>query len=93
MKYYKCKWNSPSKEDPFNLIFEVDDKSYEKRKIEIYKNGKYGYAYDNIEINGTRLGKVPLPSIDEIIADKEFEIKEIKNVEFEFLWKLMISDK
>ena len=91
MNYYKCKWLTATKEDPFRIIFEVGKDNFETRKIEFCFNGTYGYAYDRVEFNGTRLGIVPIPSLEEIKQNPEFQISEINKEEFEFIWGLLIS--
>lgn len=90
MKYFKAKWKDSGIDFPFRMIFELDQHSFETRKIEFFENGKYGYAYNDVEFNETMLGTVATPPIEEINKNPEFEVTEIQKEEFEFIWKLLI---
>ncbi|CAA0223641.1 DUF6881 domain-containing protein [Tenacibaculum maritimum] len=92
MNYYKAKWLTATKEDPFRMIFEIGSDRFETRKIEFFERGLYGYAYNELEFNGTGLGTVPVPPIKEINESPEFEVEEITKSEFEFLWTLLIKN-
>lgn len=58
----------------------------EKRKVEVWADGRIGYADSGCEHGGTRLGDGPLPSFDEIAADPEFEPHVISASEFQDCW-------
>jgi hypothetical protein len=73
---------------PVRIYSELDEERYEVRKIEIFKDGSIGYAYDDVEVGPTGLGEVPVPPLDEIAQDP-YEIffpKEITKDEFEKIW-------
>ncbi len=92
MKYYKAKWLTAKEEYPFRMVFEVGSDNFENRKIEFYESGKYGYSYADVEFNNTRLGVYPIPPIEEVNENPEFEMIEIKKNEFEFLWNLLVKN-
>lgn len=84
--YIYSKWiNNPS-DCPAEFYSELDSKRLETRKIEIFKNGKVGFASSNKATKGTRLGIEPVPSINEIRSQAEFEVKEISKAEFDAKW-------
>lgn len=87
MKYMMVKWLHDFEDEPVLLYSEMDEERNELRKIEIYENGKVGYADERIEVGDARLSKVPLPELKEIALDEEFIPSEIKMEEFEKMWK------
>ncbi|WP_430510826.1 DUF6881 domain-containing protein [Gottfriedia solisilvae] len=86
MNYIYVEWNHPFESEPFIIISEIDDKQYEIRKIEIFKNGSIGFADSNVEYLGTELSAEPFPSIDEIKSESEFIPKKISKEQFEEYW-------
>lgn len=58
----------------------------EVRKIEIYRDGKFGYASSEIEVGGTGLSIVPIPDISVIASDPQFKPRYIRKEEFERVW-------
>ena len=45
--------------EPTIIISEIDENRFETRKIEIFRDGKFGLAAPNLEYMNTRLGEVP----------------------------------
>lgn len=84
--YIKVEWIHEFPDEPVIIYSELDDYNNEIRKIEVYKDGKYGYANNVTEFGGTMLSKEPLPTIEEIDSDKQFRSKEITKNEFEDIW-------
>jgi hypothetical protein len=86
MRYIHVTWNHESLDDPIELYSELDDESWEVRKLEVFRNGRIGYAdaFDSTE--STRLGIEPVPRLDQIALDPEFHLKVIDRAEFERLW-------
>jgi hypothetical protein len=68
------------------LYSELDDERWERRKVEIYNDGKLAYADGKKQFGGARLGLAPVPSLEVIAADSAFEPQEISAVEFELVW-------
>ena len=86
MEYIYVVWIHDFIEEPIILISELDDNRYETRKIEIYKDGQVGFAYNDVEVLETGLGIEPVPSIDQIASESEFSLKEITKEDFEKFW-------
>jgi hypothetical protein len=88
MKYIKVKWVHFHPDEPTLLYSELDDARWEIRKVEIFPDGRIGYA-SSIEATSatkTRLSIEPLPPFDEIAADPQFQPVEITKDEFEAVW-------
>jgi hypothetical protein len=86
MNYIKVKWLHSSSEDPILLYSELDEERWEKRKVEVFKDGHCGYASADEAIGSTRLGEEPIPSLGEIASDSQFVPIEIAKEEFEEIW-------
>ena len=86
MRYLHVKYRHKRGEDPVHLYSELDDQRYECRKVEIYLDGRRGYADKTEEKNGTTLGVMPVPPLSEIADQEEFEAKEIPQEEFQRIW-------
>jgi hypothetical protein len=56
------------------------------RKVEVYADGHVGYAGPGEEHGSTWLGEKPVPPLDEIAADPQFEPRAIGRDEFEKVW-------
>jgi hypothetical protein len=68
------------------LWSELDADRNEVRKIEIWADGRVGYAYGGVEVGGSRLGESPVPQLDIIAGDPQFEPEAISQSDFEKLW-------
>jgi hypothetical protein len=86
MKYLYVKWVHKNPGDPVHIYSELDNERYEVRKVEIYSDGRRGFADKDEEKNGTVLGSMPVPPIAEIAQDKQYEPKEIPVEEFQRQW-------
>lgn len=87
MKWIKVLWKHDQLEDPVVLLSEIDEDHWELRKIEIYADGRLGYADANREVGGTRLGIEPVPPLQEIAANDAFELQMLTEDEFEQAWR------
>lgn len=85
--YIYSKWKNSPVGSPVEFYSELDPSRYETRKIEIFANGKLGFASSGNATEGTRLGITPVPPISEIRSQPEFEIKEISKIDFEKKWQ------
>jgi hypothetical protein len=79
-------WHHSSAKDPMELWSELDADRNEVRKIEIWADGRVGYAYGGVEVGGSRLGESPVPQLDIIAGDPQFEPEAISQSDFEKLW-------
>ena len=86
MKYIRVKWIHDHLDDPIWLFSEIDDDRWEVRKVEIFKDGRTGYASPDESVGGTFLGEAPIPPLDEIAADPQFVPRDISADEFERAW-------
>lgn len=55
------------------LYTELDDQRMEVRKMGVFSDGRMDYAARMEHTGNARLGKVPVPPLDEIAVDAEFE--------------------
>ena len=88
MEYIKVKWVHTHPDEPVLLYSEIDENGWETRKVEVYTDGRVGFA-DSSETTAstnTKLSLEPLPSIAEISSDPQFEPIEITKEEFEAVW-------
>jgi hypothetical protein len=69
----------------------LDDQRWEVRKVEVFREGRMGYADAEREFGGAGLGLVPMPLLAEIAADPQFEPVEITRLEFESVWSEAIA--
>jgi hypothetical protein len=86
MIYILVKWLHNLPDEPVLLYSELDNKRYEIRKVEIYRDGQIGYASNDEAFGSTRLGESPVPHINEIAKDKQFKPITITKEEFESIW-------
>ena len=86
MTYLLVKWKHEHPDEPVVLYSELDARRMERRKIDIFPDGRWGYADGQEEVGGTMLGEAPTPSVEQISADPQFEAEEIEEAEFEKLW-------
>ncbi|MDH0344191.1 MULTISPECIES: DUF6881 domain-containing protein [Chromobacterium] len=92
MKHLKTRWNHCHKEEPSIIYQEIDDSSYEIRKIEIMKDGQViGYASEAGEFGESILADQQIPTIAEINQEDEFIAEEITRIEFENAWNSAVS--
>jgi Domain of unknown function (DUF6881) len=89
--YFRCRWLHDSPDYPVELWSALDTQRYEVRKIAIWRDGRVGYATTTEEVGGTMLGTVPVPPLDEIAADPQFEPQAISQEAFEAEWRRRLS--
>jgi len=86
VQYIKVIWHHEDPETPVLLFSELDSERNENRKIEIYADGRRGFADLKEEFGGTFIGTAPVPPLKEIAADPQFVPSEINAEEFEREW-------
>ncbi|MCP4305661.1 MAG: hypothetical protein GY788_12430 [bacterium] len=87
MKYIKVKWIHEFENEPVLLFSEIDTERWEKRKVEVYANGHMDFADTKQETGKTFLGLEPLPSLEQIASDPQFQPVAISEAEFEDVWE------
>lgn len=86
--YFYAKWKNAPADSPVEFYSELDAARWETRKVEVFPDGRMGYASSAGSSNsGTRLAIVALPPISEIARQIEFESRAIAAEEFESIWK------
>jgi hypothetical protein len=86
MRYIKVEWLHNSPEDPIVIYSEIDGLCWDQRKVELFPNGRIGYADSNEEFNGTILGIEPWDDLEKMALDPEFKIDYISRADFELVW-------
>lgn len=92
MKYVKVDWLQMSPAYPITLYSELNDGSFEARKVEVYADGRIDYADHDGRTGQTKLGIAPIPALEEIATDPQFRPTAISAEEFEAVWQKAISN-
>jgi len=85
--YLYSKWKNGPLDSPVEFYSELDPARWETRKVEIFRDGRLGYASSTQSKFDTRLGIIPVPSLEEIASQIEFEVRPSEAGEFEAVWK------
>ena len=88
MNFIDVKWHHSNRSAPVRLVSELDAKRNETRKLEFFADGRVGYASERTSAHGTALGIEPVPPLEEINAQTEFEGTAINSTQFEQLWRI-----
>jgi len=72
-------------EEPISRYSELDDDSWEVRKIEVFRDGRVTYADGKGSTGATKLGSQPAANAD-AARDSELKATEIQRAEFEVVW-------
>jgi hypothetical protein len=86
MRYIRVHWHHSHSDEPVELLSELDDRDWETRKVEVFRDGRIGYASASESIGSTELGLAPVPSVEEIARDPQFLPEEISREEFDQVW-------
>lgn len=89
--YLKVEWHHDFPDEPIWLYSELDNERYERRKVEIFRDGRHTFAGTGESSGNTMLGEIPTPSLDELAETGEFTPTEISQEEFEVVWVAAIS--
>lgn len=90
-RYIDIHWEHSSETDPVRLISAIGPDDFECEKIEVYRDGKIGFATASQNTKGTELGYAEVPSLEEILAKPEFSGKEISAEAFRELWSSLVE--
>lgn len=86
--YLAVQWKHAGDDYPSLLYHELDAFRCEIRKVEVFRDGRIHKA-DNIDRQdaSTALSAEPVPSIEDLSQDPEFEACSITQDEFEEVWQ------
>jgi len=90
-RYIRVQWNHTDPEEPVTLFSELDEERREVRRVEVFADGRIGYANERGSFGRTRLAERPISTIDEIAAIPEFEPLEITRAEFDEIFDKALS--
>ena len=81
-------WKHGLDDEPVILYSELDDDRWERRKVEVFADGRLGFADgdEQTHATNTRLSIEPIPPLDEIAADPQFQPVTISAEEFSTIW-------
>jgi hypothetical protein len=86
MQYLKVSWHHSLPDGPVVLYSEIDEQRWERRKVYLFREGPPGIAGLGRSTRSVFLATERLPSLSEIVADREFTPVEISREEFEAVW-------
>ena len=87
MMYLRVQWKHCLEDEPVELLSELDEARFEVRKVEIFRDGRKGYASNTESERGACLSIEPVPGLAEIASDPQFLPEEISKEEFDLAWK------
>ncbi len=87
MEYMRIDWNHDFDDEPVTMFLEIDNNQFERRRLEIFRDGSTGLA-ESVEDHGrTQLGWLEVPPAEEISAEAGFSAKIISKTDFENVWR------
>lgn len=86
MDYLKVRWIHANPNDPVLLMSELDADRYEVRKVEVFADGRLGFAGADQSSDQTVLGEKPAPAVSDISADPQFIVETLDADEFDKAW-------
>jgi hypothetical protein len=87
VRYVKTSWRHDFDDEPVLIYSELDEDSYETRKVEVFRDGRSEWSDENHQTDNIGLSEIPFPSATEISALSEFDVEEIASKEFEQVWE------
>jgi len=93
MHYIAVEWLHTALDEPTHLYYELDADRYERRKVEIYRDGTIHSADATHGQASTFLAWEPHPPLAGISADPQFHVREITTQEFERVWNQALRHK
>ncbi|WP_328515591.1 DUF6881 domain-containing protein [Ralstonia pseudosolanacearum] len=86
MIYIRVNWIHKLPAEPVCIYSEMNSDRWETRKVEVYADGRIGFADGTTSACESMLSTEPLPTLREIAADPQFIPVEISQEEFEKIW-------
>ena len=87
MTYLHVVWTHSFDDEPIEILSELDDRRYEVRKLERFRNGLLTFAGPDGDTGGATLSETPLPPDAEIAKDPQFQLTWISRQAFEQSWR------
>jgi hypothetical protein len=87
MRYQRVVWHHDLDDEPVVLWSEIGDDGYERRKVDVYRDGRLDYADESASTGTTVLGDQKMPSPAEINADDGFTATAVTRWEFDAVWR------
>lgn len=81
--YISARWKEAPAGYAVEYYSELDPDRYETRNIGMFADGRS----EDASTGDTVLGSIPIPDLDEINAEQEFDVWEISAQEFEAKWR------
>lgn len=91
MEYLKVGWLHEHPNEPVVLMSELNEDRFEVRKVEIFADGRIGFASTDQLSGETILGETAIPSPAEIASDPQFVVEVFDARSFEEAWLSAIS--
>ena len=86
MRYSKLIWTHAFPNEPVEIYSEHDDRGWERRKIEMFRDGSMGFASPTESSDGTNLSLIQCPPDEEVNSEPEFRVVDITQDDFERVW-------
>ncbi|WP_406869160.1 DUF6881 domain-containing protein [Paraburkholderia fungorum] len=83
-------WKHDFAAEPVRLVSVLDNDRLELRKLEFFRDGRVGSSDGKRSTQGIQLGTLPVPALDAINADSQFEAKVMTLEAFETLWSFHV---
>jgi len=87
MDYVFVTWTQNDRSMPSAVYSEIDAARREVRKVEVFADGRYGFASSAASRPPTQLGLDAVPPLSEIARDRALETRKGTAAEFEAMWQ------
>jgi len=88
MQYMAVRRYHENPDWPMMVYSELDQRRRERRKVEVFADGRAHFAGPQSRSGNTYLGDMPRPPLDEIASDTQFDPTAIEAEEFDDAWRL-----
>ncbi len=86
MRYSRLQWNHSSPSEPIEILSEYDENGWERRKVEVFRDGSVRFASGTESVGGSKLSLIARPADEEVVDEPEFRVFELAEEEFERAW-------
>ncbi|MEU2724641.1 DUF6881 domain-containing protein [Streptomyces smyrnaeus] len=86
MKCWRVHWHHDFDDEPVVMYSQIGDDDYEARKVEIFRDGRMGWADEAGSYGGTGLGEIPVGPIADVREQADFTAWVISAEEFDAAW-------